>query len=124
VGAFGSDAIAAAEAAGTARQTRRRPIGEVRALQRAGVTILDIREPDEWEAGHLDGVENRPLGRLARSLAGMDRDTPIALHCEGGTRSAIGAALLEQLGFTKVTDLTGGWRAWTDGGGPPPTGGR
>ena len=111
-GVFGPDVIATASATGTARQTRRVPIGESPVLQRAGTVIVDVRELDEWGAGHLDGAKHMPLGMLAVSAAAMDRNTPLALHCEGGTRSAIGAALLEQMGFRDVTDLTGGWHAW------------
>jgi hydroxyacylglutathione hydrolase len=113
-GTFGPDAIAAAEAQGRSKAMQQLPIGDVPALQNDGVTIIDIRELDEWNAGHLDGAVHHPLGTLPDTLAAMDRGTVVALHCEGGTRSAIGAALLEQLGFTNVTDLTGGWRAWRD----------
>ncbi len=69
--------------------------------------------PMEWASGHIDGAKHLPLGTLPTTMAAMDRSTPLALHCEGGTRSAIGAALLEQMGFTDVTDLTGGWNAWS-----------
>ena len=78
----------------------------------AGTMILDVRETDEWNAGHIDGALNRPLGTLPATILALDRNTPVALHCEGGTRSAIGAALLEQMGFSDVTDLTGGWNEW------------
>jgi hydroxyacylglutathione hydrolase len=114
VGTFGPDAIAAAEAQGRTTTMKQLSIAQAPALQRDGVTIIDIREPDEWNAGHLEGAVHHPLGTLAQTLAGMDRSTAVALHCEGGTRSAMGAALLEQLGFSNVTDLTDGWRAWRD----------
>lgn len=96
---------------GIRRQVHREPMTNVRALQEQGVTVIDVRDPDEWAAGHIDGAEHHPLGQVARSLAAMDRTTPLALHCEGGTRSAIGASVLEQLGFTNVIDLVGGWSA-------------
>ena len=114
-GVFGPDAIAAAQAAGTARKIKRVPIGESPALQRTGTVIVDVREMDEWGAGHIDGAQNLPLGTLLSTAAVLDRSTPLALHCEGGTRSAIGAALLEQMGFSDVTDLTGGWTEWNKG---------
>ena len=111
-GVFGPDVIAAAHAAGTAHRKRQAPIGESPALQRSGTVIVDVRDAEEWAAGHIAGAIHRPLGRLPDSLAAMDRSTPLALHCEGGTRSAIGVSLLEQMGFSDVTDLTGGWNEW------------
>ena len=111
-GVFGPEAITAAQASGMVRAGKRVPIGESPALQASGATIVDVREADEWNAGHIAGAIHHPLGRMPQSLAAMDRSTPLALHCEGGTRSAIGAALLEQMGFTDVTDLTGGWQEW------------
>jgi hydroxyacylglutathione hydrolase len=42
----------------------------------------------------------------------MDRATPLAIHCQGGTRSAIGASVLERMGFTDVIDLTAGYGGW------------
>jgi hydroxyacylglutathione hydrolase len=109
-GTFGPGVIAAAAATGSARQTHRVPIANARTLQQDGTLLVDLREPDEWSAGHFDGAVHRPLGTLSRTLAALDRNTPLALHCEGGTRSAIGVAVLEQMGFTNVTDLTGGWK--------------
>ena len=114
-GVFGPEVIAEAQASGTARSIKQVPIGESPALQRAGTMIVDVRDTDEWDAGHMDGATNLPLGTLATTAASLPRDTPLAVHCEGGTRSAIGAALLEQMGFTNVTDLTGGWNEWRGG---------
>jgi len=111
-GVFGPDVIAAAKAAGTAAKIKRVPIGDSPALQGRGTVIVDVREIDEWQAGHIDGAKHLPLGTLPVTAAGLDRSTPVALHCEGGTRSAIGAALLEKMGFSDVTDLTGGWNEW------------
>ena len=108
-GSFGAEVIAAAEAAGTARATLRTPIHQVPALQRGGTRIVDVREPDEWRAGHFDDALHHPLGTLPTAFATIDRATPLALHCAGGTRSAIGTSLLEMMGFTNVTDLMGGW---------------
>ncbi|MES2305516.1 MAG: rhodanese-like domain-containing protein [Gemmatimonadota bacterium] len=82
-------------------------------LMDAGRTVIDLREASEWNAGHIPGAEHHPLGTLADAMAGVDRDTPLAIHCQSGTRSAIGASLLDQLGFTDVIDLTGGWTAWS-----------
>jgi hydroxyacylglutathione hydrolase len=109
-GTFGPDVIAAAEVAGTARETRRIPIDQATTLQHAGTLVVDVREFDEWTAGHFDGAVHHPLGTLPSTLVTVDRTTPLAIHCEGGTRSAIGVSVLETMGFTNVTDLTGGWQ--------------
>jgi hydroxyacylglutathione hydrolase len=109
-GTFGPDAIAVAQAAGTSRHLQRLPIAESMALQRAGTLIVDVREADEWAAGHIDGATHLPLGTLPSGIDAMDRDTPVALHCAGGTRSAIAAALLGQMGFTNVICRAGGRR--------------
>jgi hydroxyacylglutathione hydrolase len=113
-GQFGPETISAAQASGATGAIKQAPIGESPKLQDAGTMIIDVRDIDEWNAGHIEGAVNRPLGNLPQSLAALERNTPVALHCEGGTRSAIGAALLEQMGFRNVTDLTGGWKAWTE----------
>ena len=110
VGTFGPELITAAAAAGTARQTQRVSIDQAATLQNGGTLVVDVRERHEWTAGHFDGAVHHPLGTLPATLATIDRATPLALHCQGGTRSAIGASLLETMGFTNVTDLTGGWQ--------------
>ena len=113
-GVFGPATLAAVRASGKMGTIKRMPIDQSPALQAAGTVIIDVREADEWDAGHFEGALHRPLGNLPQSLAAMDRATPVALHCQGGTRSAIGASLLEQMGFGDVTDLTGGWRGWAE----------
>lgn len=78
--------------------------------------IVDVRDAHEWAAGHIEGAVHHPLGTIPTSMAALDRHTPVALHCEGGTRSAIAASLLGHMGFTSVIDLTGGWREWNRSG--------
>lgn len=111
-GAFGLDVIDAAVATGSARQITKGDVTRAEALIGSGRTVIDIRELNEWNAGHIPGAEHHPLGVLAAAMQSVDRDTPIAVHCQGGTRSAIGASVLEQMGFTDVVDLTGGWSTW------------
>ncbi len=79
------------------------------ALQREGVTVLDLRTAHDWDEGHLDGARHAPLETLIRSADSIARSTPIAVHCGAGTRSAIGASVLQRMGFEKVIDLTDGW---------------
>jgi hydroxyacylglutathione hydrolase len=110
-GSFGINVIAAAESAGTARQSHRAPIADAPRMQSEGALVIDVRDGHEWEAGHLEGAAHHPLGTLPATLAGIDRTRAVAVHCEGGTRSAIAASVLEQMGFRNVTDLFDGWAA-------------
>lgn len=105
VGVFGLDALAA----GGMTTARTALIRTVPALQREGTRIVDVREDGEWDMGHLDGAEHHPLGALPAALRDADRSVPIAVHCQGGTRSAIAASLLETMGFEQVTNLSDGW---------------
>jgi hydroxyacylglutathione hydrolase len=80
--------------------------------------IVDVRGAPEWNAGHLPGAEHRYLGDLVASMMDVPRDTPIALHCQGGTRAAIAASLLQAEGFTQVANARGGFGAWKAAGLP------
>ena len=110
-GWFGADVVSAAEADGSTQQSHRAAMADAPRMQGEGALVVDVRDGHEWDAGHLDGAVHHPLGRLATTLAATDRNRPIAVHCEGGTRSAIAASLLEQMGFRQVTDLSDGWAA-------------
>ena len=81
-------------------------------------TIVDVRNQAEWSQGHLPAAEHLFLGELADHLRDLPRDEPIALHCGGGTRSAIAASILQAAGFKNVANVTGGFRAWQDAGFP------
>ncbi len=96
------------------RSIRRARITDAESLHDDGWQIIDVRDIHEWEAGHLPAAQHHPLGTLVAAMKGRDRTTPIAVHCESGSRSAIAASLLEQLGFGTVVDLADGWSAWTD----------
>lgn len=88
-------------------------VTEAEALMAGGRTVIDLREPNEWQAGHIPGAEHHPLGTIRESLAALDRDTPLAIHCQSGTRSAIGASVLEAMGFDDVVDLGAGYAGWS-----------
>lgn len=90
-------------------------MGDIKAapeLMAAGRKVIDLREQNEWDAGHIPGAEHHPLGTIREELATLDRNTPIAVHCQAGTRSAIGASTLEAMGFADVVDLGQGWSGW------------
>lgn len=116
-GAFGTEVIAAALGSGTAARISQVDVTLAEDLLGAKRRVIDLREATEWAAGHIPGAEHHPLGGLLATMARSDRNAPIAVHCQGGTRSAIGASLLEGMGFTDIIDLTGGYSAWQAGAG-------
>jgi hydroxyacylglutathione hydrolase len=81
-------------------------------LKHGGVTVIDVRNDNEWNAGHIPGALHISLGRLADRLAEIPREKPIVLQCAGGTRSAIGTSVLRAHGIDRVINLTGGFGAW------------
>ena len=85
------------------------------------VAVLDVRGRAEWEAGHLRGVRNIPLGHLADRLDEIPRDRPVVVHCQSGARSAIAASVLRARGFEDVVNLTGGYADWQAAGHPTQT---
>ncbi|HYW32352.1 MAG TPA: rhodanese-like domain-containing protein [Gemmatimonas sp.] len=94
------------------------PADAARMLEREHATVIDVRSVDEWAAGHLPGVRNIPLGHLAQRLGELPTGKPIVVHCQGGSRSAIAASLLEAHGVPHVIDLPGGFNAWQHAGLP------
>jgi molybdopterin/thiamine biosynthesis adenylyltransferase/rhodanese-related sulfurtransferase len=74
--------------------------------------ILDVREPSEAAICGLPGARLIPLGELSRRLDELDPSAEIVVHCKSGGRSARAAAMLEEKGFTRVSNLTGGILSW------------
>src|SRR5262245_23942602 len=83
-----------------------------------GMTVLDVREKDEWDEGHLEGATFIPRGFLEQKIekAVTDKDTPIIVYCAGGTRSAMAAKSLKELGYTNVVSMIGGFNEWKNAG--------
>jgi len=81
-------------------------------------TLLDVREPDEYQQGALPGAIHVPRGQLEFSIEGRlsDKSAPIAVYCAGGTRSAFAAKTLQDLGYLDVVSVTGGFNRWKDEG--------
>jgi queuine tRNA-ribosyltransferase len=73
--------------------------------------LIDVREPDEWSAGHVAGATLIPLGQLPERLDEIPNDRPVFVMCHSGNRSSRAAALLNEHGFD-VTNVTGGITAW------------
>jgi hydroxyacylglutathione hydrolase len=78
---------------------------------RAG-RVVDVRRPAEWQAGHIAAAVNVPLNTLGERAAELPKDEPVAAICAGGFRSSIATSVLEQQGFTKITNVVGGMAAW------------
>jgi len=78
--------------------------------------VVDVRRPAEWQAGHIPNAVHLPLNTLAQNVGELDRSEPLAAICAGGFRSSIATSILEQQGFTKVTNVVGGMAAWTGSG--------
>jgi phage shock protein E len=77
-----------------------------------GSFILDVREQDEWNAGHISGATLIPLGELANRASELPKDVPIYVVCRSGNRSAVGRDTLLNAGFTTVTSMAGGMNDW------------
>jgi hydroxyacylglutathione hydrolase len=88
------------------------PRMDIRELSSGGRAIVDVRGAAEWTAGHLPRAEHHFLGDLVNSMRDVAHDSPIVLYCQGGTRAAIGASLLQAEGFTNVATAPGGMGAW------------
>jgi len=80
--------------------------------------LLDVREPDEYDQGAVPGAVHVPRGNLEFSVEGRlpDKGAPIAVYCAGGTRSAFAAKTLQDLGYTDVVSVAGGFNKWKDEG--------
>jgi molybdopterin/thiamine biosynthesis adenylyltransferase/rhodanese-related sulfurtransferase len=92
---------------------------KVRELIGEGVVIVDVREVEEFAAGHLPGARHVPRSYLETRIEGVvaDRDAQIVLYCQSGNRSAWAARTLEDdLGYTHVASMTGGITLWKDRG--------
>jgi glyoxylase-like metal-dependent hydrolase (beta-lactamase superfamily II)/rhodanese-related sulfurtransferase len=84
--------------------------------------VVDVRGPGEFTRGALPGAMNLPLTRLRTLMSTLDPARPVLVNCAGGYRSIAAASLLVAHGFADVSDLIGGWNAWTtERDGPNPT---
>lgn len=79
-----------------------------------GLVVLDVRTPEEFASGHLDGaaVVDFYSEDFADQLAGLDRSVPYVVYCQSGNRSGQATAMMAELGFTDVVDVDGGIAAW------------
>ncbi len=96
---------------------------ELRALMNNGThseestpVVVDVREPWEYQSGHVAGAKLIPLGELSKRVEELDPEQPVAVICQTGSRSQSAAALLAQRGFKKIYNVQGGMSAWENSG--------
>jgi hydroxyacylglutathione hydrolase len=77
------------------------------------IQVLDVRREAEWNSGHLEGAELCPLDKFAVQLPWLSKSTPVMVHCKSGYRSMIACSLLQKAGYDAVTNVSGGFDAWT-----------
>ena len=80
--------------------------------------LVDVREPEEWRAGHVTGARHIPMGQLPAELASLPREAPIYLICRSGARSHRAAAYMLTAGFERPRNVKGGMIAWERAGFP------
>jgi rhodanese-related sulfurtransferase len=80
--------------------------------------LLDVREPWEYQAGHVPGAQLIPLGELEQRVNEVPRDQPVLAICHSGQRSLAAAGYLLQLGYPSVSNVEGGTAAWIERGYP------
>jgi sulfur-carrier protein adenylyltransferase/sulfurtransferase len=85
-----------------------------------GVSLLDVREPDEYEQGAIPGTVHIPRGNLEFSVEGrlQDKSRPVVVYCASGVRSVFAAKTLLDLGYADAVSLSGGFNRWKDQGRP------
>jgi hydroxyacylglutathione hydrolase len=119
-GYFGADVVdewaASGRRVGTVPQVTAADVRE--SLAHGAVTLLDVRNQNEWDGGHIAGARHIALGYLPDRVDEIPRAKPVVVLCAAGGRSAIGASLLRARGLDQVINFSGGYGAWLDAGYP------
>ena len=106
---------------GTSNATSAPSVVDVREASRrqaAGAVLIDVRQPEEWQQGHVPGAMLIPLGSLRDRVAEVPRDRDVLLICRSGNRSGTAQRQLLELGYDRVFNVSGGMNAWTHSGLP------
>ncbi|HYF26808.1 MAG TPA: rhodanese-like domain-containing protein [Baekduia sp.] len=86
-------------------------------LAAGGVQLVDVREPQEWDAGRIAQARHVPLDRLSAEAASIDRERPVVFQCHSGARSLMAAQAFQQAGYD-AWSMAGGIAAWEQQGLP------
>jgi rhodanese-related sulfurtransferase len=86
----------------------------------SGAKLIDVREDKEWDEAHAAGAIHLGKGIIERDIEATapDKSSELILYCGGGYRSALAADVLQQMGYTNVWSMAGGWKAWKESGAP------
>jgi hydroxyacylglutathione hydrolase len=119
-GCFGPETMESwAKSQGKLQTTSQISAAELAARVHQGdLTIIDVRGLSEWKAGHMAGARHIPLGTLPERLDEIPAGGTVVVHCQGGSRSAIGVSLLQTRGRTNVVNLPAGLTGWQAAGQP------
>ncbi len=98
-------------------------ITETQQRIKEGANLIDVREDNEWDAGHARDAMHLSRGIIERDIVGKfpDKNAELIVYCGGGFRSALSADNLQKMGYNNVFSMEGGWRAWKDSGAPTET---
>jgi rhodanese-related sulfurtransferase len=90
--------------------------GAVQLINRERAVMVDVREPDEFAAGHATGARNVPFGQLEQKLAGTvkNKSVPLLLMCASGTRAQRALATAKKLGYEQAQVVAGGLKSWKE----------
>jgi rhodanese-related sulfurtransferase len=93
-------------------------IEDYQKMPREGHLLIDVREDNEWAAGHAAGAIHLGKGIIERDIETKvpDKSATLVLYCGGGFRSALVADALQKMGYENPISLDGGWRAWNEAG--------
>lgn len=105
--------------------TRELPVDQVDAVLRDADVVIDVRESDEYAAGHIPGAVHASRGMLEFKLSASPelsrRDLKVVLYCKTSGRAALAAASMKEMGYLNVTSIAGGFDAWVAAGKPVAT---
>ena len=93
------------------------PAETAQAIADGSATVVDVREPYEWEVGRMPGTIHIPLERLASRAEELDKDHPVIFQCRAGVRSLMAAQAFAAAGF-QARSMAGGIQAWANDGRP------
>ncbi|MCB2017435.1 MAG: sulfurtransferase [Hydrogenophaga sp.] len=98
------------------------PVTEAEAAIRDADVLIDVREADEFSAGHLPGAIHMSRGMLEFKLSGnpalASRDLKVVLYCKTSGRAALASAAMQEMGYLNVKSIVGGYEAWVAAGKP------